>query len=86
MGMKAHSLCVCFLPQTANSTSFTLHEVAKRPDLQDKLYHEIITVLGERKYPTFDDLQKLTLVRNTVKETLRCVCVGGGGGALFAPL
>ena len=52
-----------------------LHEVAKHPDLQDKLYHEITTVLGERKYPTFDDLQKMPLVRNTVKETLRCVCV-----------
>ncbi|KAH3669431.1 hypothetical protein OGAPHI_001552 [Ogataea philodendri] len=57
---------------TSASTSawFLLH-LGERPDLQNELYEEIKSVLGDRKEVTYEDLQQLTLVNNTIKETLR---------------
>lgn len=54
-----------------------LHELAKNPEVQERLHREVTSILGgSRKDPTFEDLQKMELVRNCVKETLRCVtCV-----------
>ena len=57
--------------QSSNTTTFLLHEVAKQPELQEKLYQEVSSVLGDRNSPTFDDVQKMTLVRSCIKEILR---------------
>lgn len=59
------------LPQTNNTSIFMVHELAKQPALQDQIYDEIKSVLGERENPTWEDFQKMPLVRNCVKETLR---------------
>ena len=32
---------------------------------------EISSVVGDKRHPSWDDLQKMTLARNCVKETLR---------------
>ena len=56
---------------TSTTATFLLHEVAKRPDIQQALFEQISNVCGEKMVPDFDDLQKLSLVRNCVKETLR---------------
>ena len=51
---------------------FLLYEIAKHPELQDRLYHEITSVMGgARSHPSWDDIQQMKLVRNSVKETMR---------------
>ncbi|EFC38517.1 predicted protein [Naegleria gruberi] len=58
-----------------NDTSSSLSQwasyvLAKRPDIQQKLYDNIQNVLGDRE-PTFDDYEKLTYVNAFIMETLR---------------
>nr|WNF20707.1 lanosterol 14-alpha-demethylase [Candida tropicalis] len=61
---------------TSASTSawFLLH-LAEQPQLQDDLYEELTNLLkekgGDLNDLTYEDLQKLPLVNNTIKETLR---------------
>ena len=50
---------------------FLLFEMAKHPEIQDRMYEEIKSVMGERKHPTWEDIQNMKLVRNTIKETMR---------------
>lgn len=46
--------------------------IASRPDIQEELYQEQIRVLGEDLPPlTYDNLQRLPLHQNVLKETLR---------------
>ena len=56
---------------TTNTATFLLHELAKNAEIQDAVYKEIIEVVGPDKPPTAEQLQKLSLVRKCVKETLR---------------
>ena len=62
---------ICPFGQSSNTAIFLLHEVAKQPELQEKMHKEVCTILGDRNSPSFDDLQKMTLVRGCVKEILR---------------
>ena len=56
---------------TSNTGTFLLHELAKQPDLQVEVRQEIMDVLGSTSQPSFDQLQKMKLVRACVRETLR---------------
>ncbi|KAG7856908.1 hypothetical protein KL939_003693 [Ogataea angusta] len=56
---------------SASTSSWFLLHLGERPDLQEELYNEIKSVLGDRKEVTYEDLQNLPLVNNTIKETLR---------------
>jgi len=64
---------IFWILQTSNTSTFLLHEVAKNPDLQDKLYREVTSVLSPDQPPTFEDIQKMPLVRGCSKETLRYI-------------
>ena len=64
---------IFWIPQTSNTSTFLLHEVAKNPDLQDKLYNEVTSVLSPDQSPTFEDIQNMPLVRGCSKETLRYI-------------
>lgn len=61
---------------TSASTSawFLLH-LAEQPKLQEELYNEVLSVLaskgGSLKDLAYDDLQKMPLINQTIKETLR---------------
>ena len=57
--------------QTTNTAALLIYEIAKHPELQERLVQEISSVVGDKKHPTWDDLQKMTLVRNCVKESMR---------------
>ena len=59
--------------QTSNTSTFLLHEVAKNADLQDKLYKEVTSIVSSDQLPTFEDIQKMQLVRGCAKETLRYI-------------
>lgn len=58
----------------ATSSWFLLH-LAERPDLQEDLYNEVLSVLakkgGKLTDLSYEDLQEMPLVNNTIKETLR---------------
>ena len=70
--MKRHILVRSdSLLQTTSTACFLLFEIAKQPDLQERLLQEISSVVGDKEHPTWEDLQKMTLVRNCVKETMR---------------
>ena len=47
-----------------------MYEVAKRPEVQEKLYEEIKTILGDRQ-PTADDLAAMPYTKGCVKESFR---------------
>lgn len=58
----------------ATSAWFLLH-LADKPELQEELYAEVLTVLakkgGKLHDLSYDDLQEMPLINNTIKETLR---------------
>ena len=56
---------------TSVTATYLLHHIAQRPDIQQDLFDEINKVCGEKETIDFADLQKMSLVRNCVKETLR---------------
>ena len=39
---------------------------------------EISSVVGDKRHPSWDDLQRMSLVRNCVKETMRIYSPTGG--------
>ena len=49
---------------------FLLFELAKQPEIQERLYREIKSIVEEGRHPTWEDLQNMKLVRNCVKETM----------------
>lgn len=61
---------------TSASTSawFLLH-LGANPSLQDELYEEVTSILNEKggslKDLSYEDLQRMPLINNTIKETLR---------------
>lgn len=58
----------------ASSSWFLLH-LADKPELQEELYNEVLSVLakkgGKITNLAYEDLQEMPLVNNTIKETLR---------------
>lgn len=56
---------------TSNAGIFLLHELAKNPPVQELVFKQIMEVVGMHESPTTEQLQKLSLVRNCIKETLR---------------
>lgn len=54
-----------------------LYEIAKHPELQDRLVEEISSVVGDKRHPSWEDLQKMTFMRNCVKEAMRIYIPGG---------
>ena len=45
--------------------------MAKHPEIQERLYREIKSIVEEGKHPTWEDIQNMKLVRNCIKEMLR---------------
>ncbi|XP_034250394.1 cytochrome P450 6a2-like isoform X2 [Thrips palmi] len=57
---------------TSSTTAFTLYELAKHPDIQDKVLQELDTVLkAHGGKVTYDALQEMTFMEMVVQETLR---------------
>ncbi|ODQ80027.1 hypothetical protein BABINDRAFT_167124 [Babjeviella inositovora NRRL Y-12698] len=58
---------------SASTSSWFLLHLAANQDLQEELYKEIVTVLGSEGLDglSYDKLQDMLLVNNTIKETLR---------------
>ncbi|XP_003386912.1 PREDICTED: cytochrome P450 27C1-like [Amphimedon queenslandica] len=56
---------------SSNTAVFLLHHISKKPELQQALYDEVTSVCGLNGVPDFNDFQRMPLVRNCIKETLR---------------
>lgn len=52
---------------------WTMYCLAKNPEIQDKLYNETQTVLGENGEITAENISKLTYVKAVLKEAFRFV-------------
>ena len=55
---------------TAVSMTWTLHLLARHPDVYEKLHAELVDVLGDRE-PDLEDLPKLRYTRHVIDEALR---------------
>lgn len=56
---------------TSNQLSFTLFEILKNPEIENRLVQEIETVLGSRQFVEYRDLGNLQFLGQTLKESLR---------------
>ncbi|XP_078600780.1 1,25-dihydroxyvitamin D(3) 24-hydroxylase, mitochondrial-like [Branchiostoma floridae x Branchiostoma japonicum] len=56
---------------TSNTLLWTLYELSRRPELQDRLHQEVTQVIGQDKVMTWDHLKDLHLLKAIIKETLR---------------
>ncbi|XP_070566052.1 cholesterol side-chain cleavage enzyme, mitochondrial-like [Ptychodera flava] len=56
---------------TSNALKWSLYEVARQPEVQERFYEEIKSVLSGREVPTADDIAKMPYLKGVVKETLR---------------
>ncbi len=61
----------CF--QTANTSSLLIHEVSKKPEVQVKLYEELMRINPDSSTTTAAMLDSMTYLKATVKETQRLV-------------
>ncbi|UYV68533.1 CYP3A4 [Cordylochernes scorpioides] len=51
--------------------SYTTHMLIHHPDIQDKVREEILTVVGDKKEISYDDLKEFHLMDRVLSETLR---------------
>ncbi|XP_019645640.1 PREDICTED: cytochrome P450 27C1-like [Branchiostoma belcheri] len=56
---------------TSTTLLWTLYELSRRPELQDRLHQEVTQVIGQDKVMTWDDLKDLHLLKAIIKESLR---------------
>ena len=60
--------------QTAYQSTYLLFELAKNPEVQERLYQEIQSVVRERP-PTAQDLEAMPYLRGCIKECFRYIRV-----------
>lgn len=63
---------------TSNQLSFTLHELLRHPDIEERVNQEIRAVLGSRQFVEYKDLGNLQFLSQTLKEGLRLHPPAGG--------
>ncbi|KAM4608829.1 cytochrome P450 [Polymixia lowei] len=56
---------------TSNTISWCLYHMAKEPDIQEKLYQEVISICPGDKVPTSDDITRMPYLKAIIRETLR---------------
>ncbi|XP_022909103.2 cytochrome P450 4c21-like [Onthophagus taurus] len=67
------TLAVAGSDTVSASSGFALYELAKKPELQEKIYQEYISILGTDKNvcAEFRDIQQMTFTECVIKESLR---------------
>ncbi|XP_064401044.1 1,25-dihydroxyvitamin D(3) 24-hydroxylase, mitochondrial-like [Halichondria panicea] len=64
------SMLIAGIHTTANQSTFLLFELARNPEVQERLHQEIQSVVGERP-PTAQDLEAMPYLRGCIKESFR---------------
>jgi len=62
---------------TAHSMAWALYEIARHPEVEEKIFEELCDVMGDRETPTYEEASRLTYLQWVVKETLRLHPPGG---------
>ena len=69
--MCSYETSVVVVYQTSYSSTNLLYSLAKNPELQNRLLDELSNVIGDKTYPSREDIQNMPLLRNCVKEVMR---------------
>ncbi|OLN92281.1 Cytochrome P450 52A4 [Colletotrichum chlorophyti] len=56
---------------TAATLSWTVYELSHYPEIYAKLRNEVLTTLGPKRAPTYEDLKNMKYLSNCLQETLR---------------
>ena len=62
---------VAGLDTTSSTMAFLVHNLLHNPDVQEKVYEEIVSVVGESETVSFEQVQSLKYLNNVIYETLR---------------
>ena len=66
---------MCFIclstTQTSNSVLWLMYNLGRNPHVQDKLYQEVESIVGEDGDVTSQSLAKLSYLKACVKESMR---------------
>lgn len=57
---------------TASTLSFCIHQLAVNPDIQEKLYQEVKTLVDNGEKLNYNNVMKLPYLDAVISETLRC--------------
>lgn len=71
-------LLAASIDTTASTSTWMLHLLSRHPDIQAKLYEEVMRVIPEDIHPTRQQIDDMPYVKAMVKETLRLYPVTGG--------
>jgi cytochrome P450 len=63
---------------TINTTAYTLHQLAKYPEVQKKAHDEVVSVAGKDGVITDEVMQKLSYIKAVQKEASRCAPFSAG--------
>ncbi|XP_035663707.1 cytochrome P450 20A1-like [Branchiostoma floridae] len=64
---------------SGNLLTWALYFIATHKEVEEKLYQELIDVLGKKEDVTPDNISQLVYLRQVLDETLRCAVVGPWG-------